>query len=806
MRRLLQDLTYAVRRLARAPGFSVGAALLLAIGIGANVALFAATDALLLRPRPGVRDADRLVWVSTQSRGRGQLSQPDLDQLRTESGAFESVAGFRDDQFTVAPSPTAPSVRLRGQAVTGEFFSMLRARMQLGRPLLPSDDRVEAPLAVVLGNGMWMRQFGGSNSVVGRRIFVNGRPAIVVGVAEAGFNGADVDEPRHLWVAVSAMYGRVAAGEPPPAWLATIGRLRDGITPQAADAALGVVARRIASADTAARGFDVRTYPAETGVPPGGAMKLLPIAGLCLAVTFALLLIACANLSNLLLARGIMRQREIAVRMAMGASRGRVVSQLLVEAALLGAIGAVLGTILATWAIDAFNAAGMLPVAVEAVLDVRVTVAVVSFALAATLLVGVAPAFDATRRDVNAGLKDGAHGLDRRRARTQHGLVIAQVALSVVLLVTAGLFVASLRKQERFELGFDTSDHVLSVAFNVDELGFSPARRDAFARQLRERAAGMPGVLSVAYADQLPLGELTVSTEFAIDSARGSLASAHAFRTSVEPRYFSILGIGIRGGRSFTDDDRRGAEPVVIVSEAFARMAWPSGNAIGRRFTVGRSPGTRVTVVGVAADAYVWGAQAEAPRPLLYFPKAQDELGLGTHLLVRTARDARQLIPAIEREARLLDPAVPLFRVQTMAQYRNDRLGDPRNASRLMAIFGALALALATFGLYAVLSFGVQQRRREIGVRVAFGARSGDVVALFVRRGARLVGTGLVIGLVVAFGAARLVRFVLFGVGGLEAAAVALPVSALIAVALVAAWIPARRAARVDPMVALRSE
>jgi ABC-type antimicrobial peptide transport system permease subunit len=235
-------------------------------------------------------------------------------------------------------------------------------------------------------------------------------------------------------------------------------------------------------------------------------------------------------------------------------------------------------------------------------------------------------------------------------------------------------------------------------------------------------------------------------------------------------------------------------------------MAWPSGNPIGRRFKVGASPGSSVTVVGVAADAYVWGARSETPHPLLYFPKAQDELGLGTHLLIRSSRDARQLIPAIEREARLLDPAVPLFRVQTMAQYRSDRLGDPRNASKLMAIFGALALALATFGLYAVLSFGVQQRRREIGVRVALGARSGDVVALFVRRGARLVATGLAIGLIVAFGASRLVRSMLFGVGSLEAAVVAVPVSALLAVALVAAWLPALRAARVDPVEALRSE
>ena len=802
---IAQDVRFGFRSLLGAPAFTLVATLLLTFGTGANIALFAVTDALLLRARPGVRDANQLVWVAPSGRGRGRLSYQDLERVRTDSRAFTSIAGFSDQQVVVAlESGTSPE-RLNAQAVTGEYFSVLKTPMHLGRGLGPADDVKGAPISVVLSYGLWTRRFAADPLAIGRHVAVNGKSAVVVGVAPPHFNGADVDEPRQLWMTESALNEQASLENRGLATLITIARLRDGVDRRSADAALSTIARSIAGSDTALKNFTVRTYSAATGIPPGGAARAAPVVAFSFGVTLAILLIGCANVGNLLLARGIVRRREFGVRMAMGATRGRVIRQLLVESGLLGVTGTVLGTLAATWTLDAFSAAGVLPVDVNASIDVRVLAGTIVVALAATLLFGVMPAIDATRRDVNAAIKDGSHGLDPRRARMQSRLVVAQVVTSVVMLSTAVLFVQSLQKQQDFALGFNTSDSVLSVAFNVDELGFSEARRKVFVDRLRERAAELPGVQQTAYADQLPLGELTVFANIDINRTAGATARATVFRTSVDPNYFSILQIGLRGGRAFNDRDRAGAERVVIVSETLAKQQWPGENPIGRQVRLS-TESAYATVVGVAADAYVWGPTAGPPRALLYFPKAQNEVGLGTHLLVRARSDARSLIPAIEREARAIDPAVPLSKIQTMAGYRDDNLGGPRNASRLMAIFGALALVLASVGLYAVVAFAVEQRKREIGIRVALGALQRDVVRLFVRGGARVVGTGLVVGLVIASVVSRLLGSMLFGVTALDVASAAAPVSVLMLVSLVAAWIPSRRAGRVDPATALRNE
>jgi len=805
METITNDIKVGLRRLRSAPGFALVATLLLTFGTGANIALFAVTDALLLRARPGVRDADRLVWVSPQTRGRGRLSYRDLERFQSDTRVFDAIAGFHDQPVVVALEDGTSPERVRAQAVTGDYFSVLRAPMQIGRGLGPADDARGAPIAVVLSHTLWMRRFAGDRSAIGRGVLLNGKRATIVGVAPPHFNGADVDEPRQLWASVSALDNPVALDDRAIAQLVTIARLRDGVDRPMADAALSTVARRIASADSSLKSFTVRTYSAARGIPPGGASKAAPILAFCIGVTLTILLIACANVGNLLLARGIVRRRELGVRMALGATRARIIRQLLVESALLGIFGTLLGALVAMWTLQTFNAAGVLPVDVTASIDLRVLAGTIAVALAATLLFGVFPAIDATRRDVNAAIKDGSQGLDPRRARVQSRLVVLQVVMSVVMLATGALFLQSLRKQQAFALGFDTSDSVLSIAFNVDEVGLPDARRKAFVERLRARVAALPGVEKVAYADQLPLGELTLFANVEVDRDSGAPLSTAVFRTSVDPAYFSIVGIPLRGGRAFADTDRDGTERVVIVSEAFAKQYWPGTSAIGRRVRL-TTDSTSATVVGVAADAYVWGATAAPPRALVYFPKSQNEVGLGTHLLVRVRGDARTLIPSVEREARAIDPAIPLSKVQTMAGYRDANLGSPRNASRLMAIFGALAFVLASVGLYAVVSFLVEQRRREIGIRVALGALQGDVVRLFVRGGARLVGMGLAIGLVAAFLVSRLLGSLLFGVTALDVASTAIPVSALMLISLVPAWLPSRRAGRVDPVLALRSE
>jgi predicted permease len=414
---IAQDIRFGFRSLLGAPAFTLVATLLLTFGTGANIALFAVTDALLLRARPGVRDANRLVWVAPSGRGRGRLSYQDLERFRTESRAFTSIAGFSDQQVVVAlESGTSPE-RLNAQSVTGEYFSVLGTPMHLGRGLGPADDMQGAPVSVVLSYGLWTRRFAADPSAIGRRIAVNGKSASVVGVAPPHFNGADVDEPRQLWMAETALNDRASLENRGLATLITIARLRDGVDRRSADAALSTIAQSIAGSDTALKNFTVRTYSAATGVPPGGAARAAPVVAFSFGVTLAILLIACANVGNLLLARGIVRRREFGVRMAMGATRGRVIRQLLVESGLLGATGTVLGTLAATWTLDAFSAAGVLPVDVNASIDVRVLAGTIVVALAATLLFGVMPAVDATRRDVNAAIK-GRIARPRSTSRT----------------------------------------------------------------------------------------------------------------------------------------------------------------------------------------------------------------------------------------------------------------------------------------------------------------------------------------------------------------------------------------------------
>ncbi|HEX8273303.1 MAG TPA: ADOP family duplicated permease [Longimicrobiaceae bacterium] len=810
---LLQDLRYAARQAARAPGFSLLVVGVLALGIGANTALFTLGNALLLRPRPGVADPGRLVWVAAVREGHpNPLSLPDVRDFRERVGAFSALAAFHDVEVSVSGG-SGPE-RVRGQLVTGEYFALLGAPVALGRGLSPADDDPAAPPAAVIGHGLWRRRFAGDPAVVGREIVVNGAPLTVVGVAGPGFNGADHDLPRDVWLPMSmaarALPGRPGLPERRDAWwVSAVGRLAPGASAAQADAALAAVARQIARDDPAGhRGVTARTYSAAAGLAPGALPEVMAVAGLGFAVTGVVLLIACANVGSLLLGRAVARRREIAVRLSLGAGRARVVRQLLTESVLLSLLAGGAGLLLAAWGTELLAARVELP-PMELAPDGRVLAFCVAAAFVAGALFGVVPALDATRSDVAGALRSVPSGVDPRRARLQGRFVSAQVALSLVLLAAAGLFLRSMRAETGVEPGFEATTRVLALSFDLGLQGYSEARAGAFLRTLEERAAALPGVRSVSFADRAPLAGRPVGAEAVPGPGggrppEGGARGLDVFLTTVRPGYFRTLGIPLARGRDFTAADAPGAPGVVVVSEGFARAAWPGEDPVGRRLTLDGA-GPELMVVGVAQESLVAPAHRRA-LPAVYLPQLQHPGARALTLLVRAEGDARPLADALRREVAALDRDLPVYRVQTLAQYRRESASEARTGAVLVGMFGGLALLLATVGLYGAMSFAVGQRTREIGVRVALGARGADVVRLFLRRGARLAATGMAVGLVLSLAAGRLLSGILYGVSPLDLPTLASAALLLGAAALLASYLPARRATRVEPMAALRAE
>lgn len=818
MNSISQDVRYAVHRFARAPGFVLVVTLLLALGTGANTALFTVANALLLQARPGVHDAARLYWIELEgvrSPFAQRVSYAELVAMRDATSVFDGVAGFNNSQFSMGGS--GDPERVAGQVVTGNLFAVLRASVAFGRPLSSADDRVGAPPVAVIGDGLWHRRFHGDSAVIGTTITVNAQPVTIVGVAPRYFTGAALEsEECDIWLPVVAWMSNGIRGtnlvNDHSRWLRSIVRLRDGATVAKASAVANTVLSRATPADSAAARFSgVRLHTAAVGLSTVKEAGVLPLAVFCVAITLIILVIACANVSNLLLSRGIVRRREIAVRLAIGASRGRVVRQLLIESGLLAVIGGSAGLLFASWSVDAVVAFNILPVPIDMRIDARVIAAAVLVSTFATVLMGIVPAFDATRDDVSSALKSGVGGLDRRRAGLQGRLVIAQVSLSILLLCTAALFLNGLRKEQAFAMGFDTSASVLAISFDPNQLEYSDDRRARLASDIRAAVVTLPGVLGAAYTDELPMGDLHVFESLLIPSDSTATIAQRAtgremsvFRSVVDPGYLSLIQIPLVAGRDFSTADDHGAPGAAIVSEAFARRAWPGLSPLGRPLRVG--PQRRlVTVVGVARDAYVTGMEA-APRSLVYFPRLQYASGFPVNLVVRSTGDAGALVPRIRQLVRAIDANLPVFRAQTMAQYRRNEEDKSRDASALLLVFGALALLLASVGMYAVIAFAVGQRQHEIGVRISLGATSGDVVRLFVRRAFRLIAIGAAIGVALALVAGKLLVSTLLGLTFADTLTVIFAIGALLPALFIASWLPARRAVAVDPSRALRDE
>lgn len=803
METLLQDLRNAFRMLRRNPGFTAVAILVLALGIGANSALFGVVNSLLLKPPPGLTGADRLVWVMGDPRF-GEMTYPDYLDFRAGTDLFEGMAAY--ESTAMALGSGGDPISVEGQLVSGNYFEVLGANPPLGRGFLPESERPSGShTVVVLSHRLWETRFNADPSVIGATVNLNGNPFTVVGVAAEGFSGTDFQSAVELWVPILAQpiamprqYDVLAKRDFPN--FTVIGRLADGVTTDAAEAALRGIAIEINPLEPE------RVEPLAPVVenlrgwlPVSRLGSTIPIFTLAAIITGLVLLIACANVGNLLLARAVRRRREFGIRSALGAGRGRLIRQLLAESVLLAVLGAGVGLVMAFWGAELFKARFLDLVGnFDVSPDATTLLFSLSLAVVTGVVFGLAPAWRASKTDVTRVIQ-GDRTARLRRSHLQSILVIAQMALSLALLVTAGLFLRKFQEVATLNVGFD-AEHVLEVSYDPSTLGMSPEAREVFSERLAGRVRGLPGVIEAT----------TSSSPYSLHGVyagpeEGS-NSEPTVATGASPEFFRTLGISLVRGRGFTESENQlNAPPVAIVSESLAERLWPGQNPIGRRVYLDERSSEPMEVVGVAADARVAGLDETNPN-IVYRPAVQHYLMPDARLMVRTRGNPLATADEVRGILRGLAPSLPISRVATLAESLQTQIGVFRNLSMVAAGFGALALALAAIGLYGVMAFTVAARTREIGIRMALGAHRPRVLGLFLRDGARLMLVGGGIGVLLALALGRLVASAIEGVPSSDPLSLVAVALVLTAVALVASYLPARRAARVDPMVALRSE
>lgn len=800
--RTKSDLRFAARMLRRSPVFTTVAVLAISLGSGAVTTIFSAMNAIVLRPVPGVPNGGRVVALEFRQRDATEQmeSYALYGRLRNGPTTLAGLAAWRKITVSVA-GPNGGTV-VSGNLVSGNYFSVLGVTPAVGRFFSADED--EAPLThpvVVLSHGFWTSKMGGDSGIVGRTVRVNGNPYVVIGVAPQDFVGVTTPVPADAWITLS-MQGQLLPNRDlaTPPWLRMFGRLAPGKTPEAAQAELSTIAvaasAELHPARAAARVTGVslsmlRSVPEDARKPFLGFMALL------LGAATLVLFVASVNVASLLSARAIARRREMAVRAALGAGRGRLVSQLLTEVLLLFTIGAA-GGILVAFAATRGARSISLPLDIIVAPDMTPDLRVMAFALAVCLVTGLvfglAPALRASRDDVVASLRDASGGSGPRRRRTDGALVVGQLAVSLVLLVVAGLFLRTLSIGERVDPGFDRSD--LAIAkFDAQTWGYDSTQMRAFYSALREGVSALPGVSSAAYASYAPLTTRSMNDNIATGGD-----SIFVWYTSVSGSYFETLKLPILAGRAIADRDDARAPRVAVVNQTLAHRLAPHGNAVGRTFTFHQAP---ITVVGIARDAK-YASLAEETPPMAYFPTDQMSENARV-LLVRTRGDLMQLQRRIRDVTRAVDPALPISTASTLDRASGISVLPQRIGSIVTASLGGLGLLLAVLGLYGIVAYSVNRRMREFGVRVALGARRLDIVKLVVAEGLRLAVVGVAVGLGIAFATTRLIGAYLFDVSPLDPLTFAGMSMLLVAVTLPAMLPPARRAAA-DPMAALREQ
>lgn len=825
---MLQDIRYACRWLIRSPGFAAVAILSLGLGIGFNTAIFAVADALLLRPLP-VTAPSRLVDIYTSGSDGDTFSSnslPDLQDLRATTSVFEGVLGYSAMFAGVARGDRARLVL--GEVVTGNYFQVLGVPARLGRTLTPDDDAVGAPPVTVLSAGYWQREFDGDAGVVGQTLRIRSQPFTIVGVIDDAFTGMIPLLSPELWISVRYVENAEPAGinenVPSPTgtsrldrrgqrWLFAKARLKPGISVDQARANVAVVAGQLAAAYPATnkdRRITVRPT-SETRLHPDADGIMTLVVGGTMAAVGLVLVIACANLAGMLLARASARRREISIRLAIGAGRGRLVRQLVTESLVLGVFGAAAGLVLAAW-LTRLLSAFHLPIFAALTLDLRLDARVLAFTAGVTiltgLLAGLVPALRATRPGLVTDLKGETRTerLGGRQWSARDVLVVGQVAVTVVLVVTAGLLVRSLMASRDADVGFRTGGLAI-VSADTDMQRYTPERRRAFWAEAERRLRALPGVGGVAFGSRLPFSLNFSRTTIAVPGQQKTPDEMGAPINSadVSRDYFSTLGIAVLQGRAFLDADLPDHPRVAIINETMARRYWPDQSPIGRSvFERQLTSGKSFEIVGVVAD-HKLQTVAEAPQAAIFFADSQTP-GAYQVVVARTSGDETQLVAAMRRTLLEIEPNLLLMEQQTMAAQVSGSLFPLRVASTLVAVFSGLGLLLAAIGLYGVIAFAVSQRTREIGIRMAMGAPPASVLALVLRQGLLLVLAGGAAGALLAAAATRLVAGVLYGISAADAVTWGAAAVILLAVALVANLIPARRAMRIDPAHALRGD
>ena len=808
MEKIWQDVRFAARQLRGSPGFTIVALLSLALGIGGNAAIFSLISTTLLRPLP-IAHPETVYSVDQGKQKDASYSQsmsyPNYKDIRDRNQVLQGTAVYRFAPMSV--SHNGSNERVWGYLATGNYFDLLGAHAFLGRMLTSADD--DAPNAhpvVVMSYGCWQRRFGADPGIVGSALTINGHQFTAIGVAQPGFFGTESVFTPEFWVPslmqewIENQQGWKYRGN--GQWRA-IGRLKEGVSREQATAQLNTIAQQLS-----------REYP---DTDDGMALRLLPpgliepdvrdaviaFSGALMLTVLLVLLIACTNLASLLLARATQRRKEIAVRMAIGATRARLTWQLLTESVMLSVIGAALGLGVGMAIIQATEAS--LPrTELALTMDLRMDWRVVSFVAGLAILAGIGfglvPALHASRPEVVSALKEETGG--RKRTRLRSALVVLQVALSFVLLIAAGLTVKSLEHTQTLGPGFDPNN-ALTLSVDLGLQGYDREKGRNFYRQLRESVLALPGVTSAGFVARLPLGLDNSSTGASPEGqAEPRLEDrSSVYYETITPGYFSAMGIPLVAGRDFAESDTEKSAGVVIVNETLARRFWPGQNAIGKRLRTGMTKGTEV--VGVAKNGKYFSL-GEIPALVVYYPTSQIYESAGA-LVVRTSMDPEAMIASVRSEVQKLDPQLPVYGAKTLQEHMKLALFPLHAAAAAVGSFALLAMILAAIGIYGVMAYSVGQRTREIGIRMALGAKASDVWKMVLRQGVIILAIGMVLGVACAIGVSSVVANLLVGVSATDPATFLVIGVVLAGVALAACFLPARRATKVDPVLAIRS-
>ena len=812
---LMQDMRFGIRMLSKNPGFAMIAVLTLALGIGANTAIFSVVNAELLRPLP-FRDSGRLVSVATANSrmhsSNGSVSYPDFADWRSQNQVFEQMAAYTGATFTLTGQENP--AHLEGASVSADTFDLLGVSPELGRTFQPGEDEANRRV-VIISDHLWKQQFKRDPGIIGRTITLENEGFTVVGVMPANFRFPLQREPEAIWSTLSPL-NETSDNSPPMVqhrgahFLTCIARLKPGVTLAQAQAGMDVIASSLSKQYPDSNKYMSVHLSLEQERLTGSIRPALLVMMIAVGLV---LLIACVNVANLLLARATTRGREIAIRTAMGAGRSRVVRQLLTESLLLAIVAGVLGAALALWGSDVLVRLSPenLPRVGEIHIDGWVLAFTAGLSLLTGILFGLAPALQSTHSNIVEALKEGSLSMTAGRSRhaLRSSLVIVEMALALILLVSAGLLIRSLIRLQDVSPGFDPHN-VMTASLDLPDAKYSDLRKAEFFRELIPGLEALPGVQSAAAVFPLPMSGDEIRTSFQIEGR--PVAKSDEPHTSVRvvtPNYFRTMRIPLLQGREFTERDEASATQVLIVNQAFAQEFFPGQDPVGKHIRAGISnsgPGTAPMreIVGVVGNVKFEDLTTEF-SPESYIPYGQLQFGSIT-IVARSSKDPEGLAKPIASAVRSLDKDLPTYAPKTVEQYLDGTIAVPRFNTFLLAIFAALAMILTAVGLYGVISYTVAQRTHEIGIRMALGAQPGDMLRLVVGQGVRLALSGVGVGLVAALGLTRFLSSLLFGVSSTDPVSFAAVVAMLFSVVLLACYIPARRAMRVDPMVALRYE